>query len=406
MREKIATGLDIGSSKVAVVIGHRAEGETEPDIVGVGIQQGEGLRRGVVTDVEETVRMINQAVEEAERMAGAPLDNVQVSVNGVHINSASGRGMISIPRHKGEITSDDVVRVVESAQAVSLPVNREIIHIIPRSFIVDGQGGVKDPVGMMGVRLELDAHVVTGSTPFLKNLRKTLGETGVNSNALVLSPLAASKAVLSKKQKELGVVLIDIGAGTTGMVVFQDGHILHSAVSRVGASDIVSDIAIGLRTSLEVAEAVLLEYGIASSLTVGDKESIDLQKFDPNEESVISRRELAEIIEARVLDILTFVREELRKINQDGTLPAGAVLVGGGANLPGLVELVKSNLGLPAQLGYPQELKGMVDRLNNPRYAGAIGLMLWGLEEEEESGFIPTEVNLAGLWDKIRSWFK
>lgn len=406
MREKTVAGLDVGSSKVAVVVGHRAEGETHPNVIGVGIAQSEGLRKGIVTDVEETIKAISQAVEEAERMAGVPLENVHISINGAHISSASGRGMISVPRHKGEITSDDVMRVVESAQAVSLPANREIIHVIPRSFIVDGQGGIKDPVGMSGVRLELDAHVVTGSTPFIRNLRKTLSEAGVNASSLVLSPLAASKAVLSKKQRELGVVLIDIGAGTTGMVVFEDGDVLHSAVSHMGVHNIVSDIAIGLRTSLEVAEGVLLEHGIASPLTVGDKETIDLQKFDRNEDSVVSRRELAEIIEARLMDILTFVREELRKINRDGSLPAGAVLVGGGANLPGIVEVAKSNLGLSALIGYPQELRGMVDRLDNPRYSGAVGLMLWGMEEEEEGGFFPTEVSLSGLWEKIRSWFR
>lgn len=405
MKEKISVGIDVGDSQVVTVIGHRAEGETHPSIVGVGIHDGSGMRRGVVTDVEEAVSAISASTEEAERMAGLPAEAVYVSIAGEHIVSTNNKGLIAIARGRDEITHDDVLRVIETAQSVPVPANREILHVIPRMFMVDGQEGIKDPVGMSGSRLEVDAHVITGSTPFIKNLRRTVEQAGVTIAGFVLGPLAASKAVLSKKQKELGVVLVDIGAGTTGMVVFEEGDIYHSAVLPIGSEHITSDIAIGLKTSLDVAERVKVEYGIASPVILSEKDVIDLSKIDRDEEQVVSRRYVAEIIEARLTELFVMIKAELRKIGRDGMLPAGAVLVGGGAKLPGIVEAAKENLGLPAQLGFPIELKGMVDRMDDPRYATAIGLMLWGMEEEESKAqFLPT-VDIASLVEKIKNIF-
>jgi cell division protein FtsA len=378
MKEKVSVGIDIGDSQVVTVIGHRAEGEVHPNIVGVGIHKGSGMRRGVVTDVEETVAAISASVEEAERMAGLPAEAVYVSINGEHIAATNNKGLIAVPRNKEEIGHDD------------MPANREILHVIPRMFMVDGQEGIRDAVGMTGSRLEVDAHVITGSTPFIKNLRRTVEQAGVAIASFVLAPLAASKAVLTKKQKELGVVLIDIGAGTTGLVVFEEDDIYHSAVLPVGSDHITSDIAIGLRTSLDVAERVKVEYGMASPITLSDKDIIDLSKLDRNEEQEVSRRYLAEIIEARLQELFLMIKAELRKVGRDGMLPAGAVLIGGGAKLPGIVESAKDNLGLPAQLGFPVELKGMIDKLDDPRYATAIGMMLWGMDDEAEKTAFPT----------------
>jgi len=405
MREKIVTGIDVGSSQVTCIIGHRAEDEQLPTVVGVGMVEGSGLRRGVVTDVEETVRAIKAAAEEAERMAGLSVDAAYVSVNGQHINAVNNRGLIAITRSHDDIGPDDVLRVIDTAQALSMPPNHEIIHVIPRTFAVDGQGGIKDPVGMTGSRLEVDAHIITGSTPFLKNLRRVVNQANVQIADLVLAPLAASKAVLSKKQKELGVALLDIGAGTTGLIVFEEGDIYHSAVLPVGASDITNDLGIVLKTSLEIAEKLKLEHGIASPVGLSDRETIDLTRYDKREEQVVSRRFLAEIIDARLSEIFNMVRSELRKVNREGKLPAGVVLSGGAAKMPGIVDSAKQHLQLPSQVGFPLELRGMIDRLDDPRYTTAVGLMLWGMDEGENKYFA-SEISFGSLISKIRNLFK
>ena len=404
MREKVTIGIDVGSSEVVAIVGHRGEDEMHPNIIGLGVQENSGLRKGVVTDVEETVTAITAALDKAERMAGVPIEGAYVSINGEHIQAANTKGLISVAHH--EIGSDDIIRVIESAQTVALPANREIIHVIPRTFIVDGQDGIRDPIGMSGTRLEVDAHVVTGSSPFIRNLQKTVEQAGVSISNFVLAPLAASKAVLSKKQKELGVVVIDIGAGTTGIVVFDEGDICHSAVLPIGSGHLTSDIAIGLRTSLDVAEKVKLEYGMASSLLLSDKDVVDLSRFDKSEDQQISRRYIAEIIEARLMEIFMMIKTELRKVGKDGMLPAGAVLVGGGAKLPGIVDFAKDHLGLPAQIGFPIELRGVVDRLDDPRFTTAIGLVLWGMDENSNLGNYAKEPSFGGVFVRLRNWFK
>ncbi|MFH0912106.1 MAG: cell division protein FtsA [Patescibacteria group bacterium] len=404
MREKVTIGIDVGSSEVVAIVGQRGEDEMHPNIIGVGVQENSGLRKGVVTDVEETVAAITGALDKAERMAGVPIEGAFISINGEHIQSANTRGLISVAH--SEVGSDDIMRVIESAQTVALPANREIIHVIPRTFIVDGQDGIRDPIGMSGTRLEVDAHVITGSSPFIRNLQKTVEQAGVSIANFVLSPLAASKAVLSKKQKELGVVVVDIGAGTTGLVVFDEGDVCHSAVLPIGSGHLTSDIAIGLRTSLDVAEKVKIEYGMASSLMLSDKDTVDLSRFDKSEDQVISRRYIAEIIEARLMEIFMMIKTELRKVGKDGMLPAGAVLVGGGAKLPGIIDFAKDHLGLPAQIGFPIELRGVVDRLDDPRFVTAIGLVLWGLDENNNLSSFSREPNFGGVFARLKNWFK
>jgi len=405
MREKVTIGIDVGSSEVVVIVGHRGEDEIHPNIIGLGVQENSGLRKGVVTDVEETAAAITGALDKAERMAGVPIEGAYVSINGEHIQASNTKGLISVAHH--EIGGDDILRVIESAQTVALPANREIIHVIPRTFIVDGQDGIRDPIGMAGTRLEVDAHVVTGSTPFIRNLQKTVEQAGVSISNFVLAPLAASKAVLSKKQKELGVVVIDLGAGTTGLVVFDEGDICHSAILPIGSNHLTTDIAIGLRTSLDVAEKVKLEYGMASSVMLSDKDTVDLSRFDKSEDQVISRRYIAEIIEARLMEIFMMIKTELRKVGKDGMLPAGAVLVGGGAKLPGIVDFAKDHLCLPAQIGFPIELRGVVDRLDDPRFVTAIGLVLWGMDDTNNlPGSFVREPSFGGVFARLRNWFK
>lgn len=405
MQEKTAVGIDLGSSKVVTVIGQRGEGEVHPEIVGVGIQESSGLRKGVITDLEETVGALTASIEEAERMAGIPVEGAFVSINGKHIDSSNQHGLVTVPRGNEEIDQRDVYRVVETAQTVAMPPNREIVHVIPQTFTVDGQSGIKDPIGMTGARLEVDAHVITDLEPHIRNHRNALEGAGINSVDFVFSALASAQSALDRRQQELGVVLIDIGHSTTSMVVIEEDDVYHSAVLPIGADNVTADIAITLKTSMEVAEKVKQEYGSANPVLLSDKDTIDLANIDDSEDRVISRRHVAEVIQARLKEILTMVQGELKKIGRDGQLPAGAVLVGGGALTPGLIDLTKEELGLPASLGFPLELKGMVDRLDDPRYTTATGLMLWGMDEESPD-FQAPDISLQSLYERFTDLFQ
>jgi len=406
MKNKFAVGIDIGTTKVTVVIGQQGVEDEIPQIIGVGIASNSGMRKGVVIDVEETVAVLTKAVGDAERMAGVNIDHAYLNVNGGHISSANNKGVIAISNQSEGIVEEDVNRVIETAQAMSLPVNREVLHVVPRDFAVDGEGGIKNPIGMNGSRLEVDAHIIMGATPFIKNLVKCLSQVGIGVSNTIFSPLAAAKSCLDKKQKELGVVLIDIGGGTTSLVVFEEGDVYHTAVFPVGAGHITSDMAIGLRTSLEVAERVKLDYGSALPLSLNDRDKVDLSKIDRSETELVSRKYIAEIIEARLNEIFGMVSAELRKIGRDGLLPAGAVLTGGGAKLPGIVEAAKDSLQMAASLGFPHQFSGMVDKLDSPQYTVATGLMLWGLEDESSPGaFFDEKANPRDIIKKIISWF-
>lgn len=401
--KNLVVGLDIGSTKVACCLGTHEEGMT--NILGYGLVPCMGLRRGIVVDIEETVSAISSCLEEAERMSGYMIESAYIGVGGAHIESENSRGIIAVSKPNGEINEEDVRRAIEAAKTVSLPPNREILHVIPKTFIIDGQEGIKDPVGMSGVRLEVIAHVVGVATGAIKNLTKCVYQSGIAINELVFGPLALSKLLLSKKQKELGVILIDMGAGTTSIGVFEEGSLIHSMVLPIGSSHITNDIAIGLRTSLDVAEKIKKEYGVCDPNQVGEKESINLSKISKTEEGEVSKRYIAEIIEARISELFSMIKEELRKIDRDGMLPAGAVLTGGGSQLKGLVEAAKNNLKLPAQRGLPVlELAGMVDKLENPLYAQAVGLVLWGIEEGKQEFY--HKISLGDLPKKIKEFFK
>jgi len=376
------TGLDVGTSKVASCIGQKRE--TGLDIIGVGLAPCAGLRKGMVVDIEETISAISASLEQAERMAGVPVEDAFVGIGGAHITSSNSKGVIAVSRADGEISSEDTDRVVEAARAISMPTNREILHVIPRFYIVDGQEGIKDPVGMTGIRLEVETHVIGGSTPVIKNLTKCVYQAGVEIDDLVFNGLATASAYLSKKQKEIGVVLADIGAGTTELTVFEEGTILHSAVLPVGSAHITNDIAIGLRTSIDTAEQIKLEYGLAKSERVEDEE-IDLSKIDPQEESKASLKYIAEIIEARFSEIFNLIGEELKGIGREATLPGGIILVGGGAKIDGVVDVAKETLKIPAQVGTPViKATGMIDKLQDPVYAVSVGVLNWGFAAVEK----------------------
>jgi len=373
----------VGSHKVAVSIGSKTE--MGFDIIGIGSASSAGLRKGLVVDIEETVSAITSALEEAERMAGTTVTEAFVGINGTHIQCESSKGIIAVSRADGEISESDVLRVIEAAKAMPTVPNKEILHIIPKNFMVDGQGGIKDPVGMSGVRLEVETQVITASVNAVKNLSRCVNQAGVKINGLVYAPLACSKLLLSKRQKEIGVALIDIGSNTTSLTVFEEGDILYTVVLPIGASYITNDIAIGLRTTLDVAEAVKLKYGTANPEKVPERATIDLNRFDKNEDATAETRYIAEIVEARLNEIFMMVKDELRKIGREGLLPAGAVLTGGGTKTDAVIELAKETLRLPAQLGMPiVEISGMVDKVEDPIYSTAIGLLIWGSEQKLE----------------------
>lgn len=378
--QDVAIGLDIGTSKVALVAGI---GEVDiTQVVGVGYAPNSGLRKGTVVDIDDTVSAISAAIDEAQRATDLPLKQAFVGVAGTQIGVHEAKGVVAVSRADGEIAEPDLERVMEAARVVAVPPNREILHVIPKSFAVDGQRGVKDPLGLTGVRLEVEAQVISCQASSVRNLMKAVEQAGLEVAELVFSPLASAKTMLTKKQREGGVALIDIGAGTTSMIVFEEGEMIHAAILPVGSMHFTNDIAIGLRIALDAAEKLKIKYGGAFKDAIREGEMIPLSTFDPDEKEKIERHYLAEIIEARLNELFSMIRDELRKIGKDGMLPAGVILTGGGSRLDGLTEFAKHYLNLPAGIANPLlPVSGLVDQLDDPGFSTAIGLMLWGLED-------------------------
>lgn len=404
MKQNIIVGLDVGTTKVAVCVGHLHEGMIQ--LIGAGLAPNNGMRKGLVVDIEECVSSISAALEEAERVSGVPLEEAYVGIGGAHIQSTISKGVIAVSKPDGEITQTDIERVIQAAQAVALPPNREIVHVIPRQFMVDGQAGIKDPVGMMAVRLETEAIVIGGSTSAIRNLSKCVNQAGLKIHNLLFTPLGLSRNLLTKKQKELGVVLIDIGAGTTSLAVFEEGDIIYANVLPVGALYLTNDLAIGLRTSIETAEKIKIKYGCALSSLIKESDRVDMAKIDPAEEGKVERKLIVEILEARLKEILTMVSDELKSIGKNDLLPAGVVLTGGSSLLDGLVELTKQELHLPCRIGSQSlEIAGLVDKTDSPVYAAAVGLMLAGFEsmtDDKKNYTNRPGLTAAGLSDRFK----
>lgn len=406
-KKGLVAGLDIGSTKVALTVGHLSEGLIE--VSGFGFARNQGMRRGAVTDIEETVSAVSAAVQSAEQMAGDRIRTIVLSIGGHQIQSFDSKGVIAVSRADGEISEEDISRVIDAARAVNIPPNRDILHVIPKSFIIDGQEGIKDPVGMTGIRLEVEAHVISAAASAIKNLTKCVYQAGLEIGDLLFSPLGTQRLLLSKRQKEIGAILIDLGAGTTNFAVFEDGDVLHSGVIPIGAEHITNDIAIGLRTSIDTAEAIKVKHGSAQPESVSEHETIDLSRVNDQDQGTAELKYVAEIIEARLHEIFLLIRDELRKVNRDGMLPAGAVLCGGGSQIKAIVELAKDTLKLPAQVGLPvQEITGLSDKVGDPAFATSIGLMLVGLEGESKPT-LPLRFNLkAGgkVFSRIKSFIE
>jgi len=386
VKGQIITGIDIGTSKITTIIASQSKEKETINVIGVANCLSKGMRRSQIVDIEEAVDAIAESIEAAERMAGYSISHAFVSVGGVHIESSNSKGVVAVAEPEGEINLADVNRVVEAARAISLPASREILHVIPRDFSVDGQSGIKDPLGMSGVRLEVETHIITGSSTATRNLIKCVEELGIEVDSMVFSGLAASEAVLTETEKELGVCLVDIGGGTTSIAVFIDGSLAYSSVLPIGAKNVTNDLAIGLRVSLNSAEKIKL---ILAKEEKDDKkeEELDLKKIGIEEDmDKVSRKTLTEgIIRPRLNEIFQMVGEELKKSDYGGSTPAGIVLSGGGAQTIGIISACKRTLSLPVRIGVPQGLSGLIEEINTPDFASAYGLILYGLRTAGKS---------------------
>lgn len=453
-QSKVIVGVDVGTSKICALVGEVGR-DNHVSIVGVGVEPSRGLSKGVVVNIEETAAAIVSAIEKAERMAGLKIGSVLLGVAGSHIGCFNSRGVIDISKSEGDISYSDVGRAIDAARAVELPAGRDIMHVIPRTFVIDGQDGVRDPVGMSGFRLEVETHIITGATSAVNNLHKATTRLGLEVDEMVLQPLAAGEAVLAEAEKRLGVCLVDIGAGTTDIAIYVDGSIWHTAVLPVGGNHITNDIAIVLRTDLAAAERLKTRYGDASvpdaakesayfagyydgyGSAVGslkhkqegdeekaekdiktDESYIEVKTVEGGQTQQITPGLLNEIIYSRVHQIFEMVQGEIKKSGYDGMVGAGVVVTGGTAALPGLTEAARSVLNVPVRIGVPRDLSGLTDALGSPAYSASIGLMLWGvrhfktmenLQQPSRSiavgaGSIPR--SNASVGKRVRGWLR
>lgn len=413
MAEEVITGLDIGSGNIRVAIGQAMPGEDGKPrlhITGAVSVPSSGIHKGGISSMEDAVSSISKALEKAERMTGIPVNSAWISIAGHNILVQESRGVVGVARQDGEIQEGDVERALEAARTVATPSNYEILHVIPKSFTVDGQRGIKDPVGMNGIRLEVDALIIQTLSSHIKNVTKSVYRTGLDIEDLVFSPLATAEAVLTTRQKELGVCVVDIGATTTTLAVFEEGDLLHTAVLPIGGDHVTNDLAIGLRTSLEIAENVKVALGHAVPDAVDRKGQFSLKDFGGQDEEPYKVRFVCEIIEARTEELFEAIDNELRKIDRSGMLPVGAVLAGGGTKLPGVPEVAKRVLRLPVSVGAPIGISSVIDEIHDPSYATAVGLAVWGFGiKSARSGGFKLRINFKGLGqagDQIKKWIK
>ncbi|HSQ61309.1 MAG TPA: cell division protein FtsA [Acidobacteriota bacterium] len=370
------TGLDIGTTKITAVVAEPDESGEAIRILGIGTAPSDGLKRGVVVNLEKTVRSIQHAVGEAERTSGRRIQHVYAGIAGDHIRGLTSRGVIAVSRKDTEIRAQDVERVVEAAKAVAIPADREILHVLPQGFVVDDQDGIHDPVGMSGVRLEAEVHIITGGTSACRNIVRAAEKAGLHVDELVLEPLASANAVLTPEERDLGVALLDIGGGTTDVAVFFEGAIRHTAVVGLGGANVTNDLAIGLRTPVERAEALKLASGCALTSMVRADETVRVPSVGGRPDRDISRHMLSMMIEPRAEEILALAQKEVRKSHVAELLGAGVVLTGGASLLEGMSELAEQVFDLPVRLGAPQGVSGLVDTISGPRYATGVGLAL------------------------------
>ncbi len=403
---KIVVGIDVGTSKIVTVIARLDESTV--NVLGVSEVKSAGIKKGQIVDIEEAVRSVNSSLEGAERMAGYSASRVVASIGGSHIESLNSKGVVAVSAPEGEMTDNDLVRVIDAAKAVSLPSSREIIHVLPRAYTVDGQEGIKDPIGMSGIRLEVDTHIISANSTAIRNLEKALADVGVDIDGIVYNGYASSLSVLSDTEKELGVILVDIGAGTTDISIYTEGSVAYSSVLAIGARHITNDLAIGLRISIESAEKIKLFLSNpqkTSKITEDDSEpkektgdEVDLSTLHlPEEVSKVSKKTLIEgIIKPRLNEIFTFVGLEIKKSGFGGQTPSGLVITGGGAQTIGAVESAKRTLAMPVRIGLPTNIKGIIDEIQSPSFATVIGLCEYG-ETIEATSSLPFGISVPQI---------
>jgi cell division protein FtsA len=400
--ENLVVGLDIGTTKICAIVGTMTESGL--DIVGIGTSPSRGMRKGVVINIESTVTAIRKAIQEAELMAGCEINSVFAGIAGGHIAGINSQGVIAIKSR--EVTAEDVRRVIDAAKAIAIPMDREVIHILPQEFIVDDQDGIREPLGMNGVRLEVRVHIVTGAVASAQNIIKSCNKAGVAVGDIVLEQLASAEAVLTPDEKDLGVALIDIGGGTTDIAIFVDGAIKHTSVLSLGGNHLTNDIAVGLRTPTQEAERIKQKWGCCLTSMVGKDETIEVPSVGGRDPRVLSRQLLAEILEPRVEEIFTLVNRELIKSGYENRISSGLVITGGSAILPGMPELAEQIFNLPVRRGVPQGIGGLADVVNSPIYATGVGLVKYGSRNLQSRNFAIGQEN---VFDKVarrmKEWF-
>ena len=397
-------GLDIGTSKVVAIVGEIApDGGVE--IIGIGSHPSKGLKKGVVVNIESTVHSIQRAVEEAELMAGCQIHSVYAGIAGSHIRGLNSHGIVAI-RDK-EVTPSDVERVIDAARAVAIPADQKILHILPQEFVIDDQDGIREPVGMCGVRLEAKVHMVTGAVSAAQNIIKCVLRCGLEVDDIILEQLASSYAVLTEDDKDLGVCLVDIGGGTTDIAIFTEGSIRHTAVIPIAGDQVTNDIAVALRTPTQYAEEIKIKYACALTQLAASDENIEVPSVGDRPPRRLARQTLAEVIEPRYEELLTLVQAELRRSGFEDLIAAGIVMTGGSSKIEGLMDLAEEVFHMPVRLGVPQSVMGLVDVVRNPIYATGVGLLLFGNQNRVQRAFESDFGHgVRGVWERMKSWFQ
>ena len=399
----LIVGLDIGTSKVVAIVG-----EIKPDgainVVGLGSHPSRGLKKGVVVNIESTVQSIQRAIEEAELMAGCQIHSVYAGIAGSHIRSLNSHGIVAI--RDQEVTSNDVDRVLDAARAVAIPADQKILHVLPQEFVIDNQEGIREPVGMSGVRLEAKVHLVTGAVSAAQNIIKCVRRCGLEVDDIILEQLASSYSVLTEDEKDLGVCIVDIGGGTTDIAIFTEGSIRHTAVIPIAGDQVTNDIAVALRTPTQYAEDIKLKYACALTQLAMADETIEVPSVGERPPRRLARQTLAEVVEPRYEELLGLVQGELRRSGFEDLIAAGVVLTGGSAKMEGVIELAEEIFHMPVRLGSPQHVTGLVDVVRNPIYATGVGLLLFGRKHRGDQS-APAKVSGAkSIWWRMKNWFK
>ena len=378
---ELIVGIDIGSTAIRVAVGQPTmgmDGREEVQIIGLVEVPSEGIQKGAISSIEETVSALSNALEEIERLIGVPIEHAWIGISGIHILSQQSKGVVAVAKSDGEISTEDVDRAIDAAKTVAVPLNYEILHVIPRTFHVDSQTGIQDPVGMTGIRLEVDTQIIYGLTAHMKNITKAVYRTGIDIDDLVLSILATGEIVTTPRQRELGASVVNIGSSTTSIVVYEGGDIVETSVLPLGSEHVTNDISLLLKTTIDIAEKIKMEYGSCVAKDVNKKQKIDLMDFGSERGELVSLYYIAEIIEDRMAEILSQVNQKLAQVHCDGRLPAGVIFSGGGAKIHGLVPLAKEIMQLPASLGYPLFITSGHARVNDVAFTASVGLVAWG----------------------------